>query len=70
MIGWCILTPSEVLKNLCESSRQKLNYAFERDLAHYELYAPGKFIGVNCERIKHLVPNQVSGKWSIGDVKR
>lgn len=59
----------DVLDTLDHKEKRLLMYAFEHDLTQYINLEDGQYIGVNTNRLKHLVPDQEAGVWSIGKVK-
>jgi hypothetical protein len=61
---------NRIFANLKESEKATLYYAKEHQLSQYIEYAPGKFIGVNTDRIPKLVPMDTSGSYSIGVIEK
>lgn len=67
-----MLSIKETLDSLSEQDRKRLLYSFEHGLGQHVEIVDGPrrfFIGVNVEKIRHLIPEYTVGVWSIGTIK-
>lgn len=63
-----MITLREMLNSLDDSDRRRLNYAFENGLQQFAILKDGKYIGVNTEKVKYLIPETKVGVWAVGTV--
>lgn len=63
-----MISIAHILATLKENERGILNYAHEHHISQFIEFSPGKFIGVDAERIPRLNIEQTSGRWSSGTI--
>jgi len=63
-----MISITQILATLKDNERAILQYAHENFISQYIEYAPGRYIGVDAERIPRLNIEQTSGRWSTGTV--
>lgn len=59
-----------VIERLNSKQKAVLDYAHEHDIAQFIEYEPGRFVGVDAERISYLHIEKTDGRWSIGTIHR
>lgn len=64
-----MISISDVIKTLSPNQKAILDYAHEHGISQFIEFSPGKFVGVDAERIPYLGINQSAGRWSIGVIK-
>jgi hypothetical protein len=64
-----MISISAILKTLKPNERRILDYAHEHGISQYVEFSPGRFVGVDAERISYLAIERSTGRWSTGSIK-
>lgn len=59
-----------ILSRLSKSQQDLLIYAAQECICQFVQYEPGKYIGVDAQYNRKLVPEHEEGIWSIGSIKQ
>jgi hypothetical protein len=58
-----------ILSRLSKSQQELLIYAAQEGICQFVEYESGKYIGVDAQYNRKLIPEQEEGIWSIGRIK-
>jgi hypothetical protein len=61
-------TLRSILDKLTPEEKRLLEHAFESSVPQYVEWSRGKFIGVDCQKVKNFVTEQQAGRWSAGRI--
>lgn len=64
-----MISIKDILGTLTKNQAAILNYAAEHGISQFIEFSPGKFIGVDAERIPYLNIERTTGRWSVGSIR-